>query len=156
MRDYDEARAREGAYERLATRDPKCTKCDERDPAALTGSYPNIVCYEHLAQSQGRSWTEGDHTAGRHNDPTPIVEMPGNDHRIKSDRMRAWPEKTLRNPDRSPLLRAAATLRGWIEALRLILERGVAWIPSFLERLDEWLTQHHGSGWWDDLGWDGP
>lgn len=153
---YDEDKAQEVAYERLGTRDPKCTKCDEREPAALTGTEPEILCYEHRAESEGRTWTEGDHSAGEHNMPTPVIDIPGNDHRIKSERMRAWPEKSLRNPDASPLLRAAAAIRGWLEALRLIIERGVAWVPPFLEWLDEKLTDLVGKRWWDDLGWEGP
>jgi hypothetical protein len=144
--------------ERLGTRTPRCEVegCDETDPAALTGTFPNITCYEHLAERQGRSWTEGDHLAGQHNCPTEIVELPGNDHRAKSDLMTEWPDRTIRNPDQSPLIRAAATIRGWLEVLRIIIMRAVGWIPPFLERLDAWLTSRVGVTWWKDpgLGWE--
>ena len=155
----DREKRQERAYQRLDTRTPRCSVegCDERDPAALTGAEPTVVCYEHLAQAEGRSWSEGDHLAGQHNDPTPVIDLPGNDHRVKSDLMADWPETTIRNPSRSPLIRAAATIRGWLDVLWVIITRGVGWIPEFLERLDAWLTRLHGDRWWTDpdLGWEG-
>jgi hypothetical protein len=75
--------------------------------------------------------------------------MPGNDHRIVSDNQHDWPLDTLRNPDGSPLLRAAASIRGWLDILRLIIERTVGWVPAFLEALDAWLRESLGERWWD-------
>lgn len=46
---------RERAYRRLGTRTPKCAQCPESDPLALTGTHPDIVCYEDGALAQGRS-----------------------------------------------------------------------------------------------------
>ncbi len=155
----DGNRRRERDFERLGTRTPRCSVagCDETDPSALTGAEPDIVCYEHLAERHGRSWTEGDHLAGQHNEPTEIIELPGNDHRVKSDLMEDWPDRTIRNPNHSPLIRAAATIRGWLDVLRIIIMRAVGWIPPFLERLDAWLTGTIGEAWWKDpgLGWEG-
>jgi hypothetical protein len=140
----------------LGTRNPRCTKpgCDETNPLALTGVHPNILCYEHAAEDAGRSWTERDHFAGQHNDPT-TTEIPGNDHRIRNELQSAWPERTLRNPDESPLLKAAAMIRGWADALRVIIERVLAWVPPFLEWLDQILRTIYGEQWWMVLGWEG-
>ena len=55
-----------------------------------------------------------------------------------------WPRDTLRNPDASPLVRAAAWLRAWLDMLRLIIDRAVGRIPAALEDLDTLLTKFIG------------
>ncbi|MBN2113690.1 MAG: hypothetical protein JW785_06135 [Acidimicrobiia bacterium] len=153
--DGEAARRFEEQARRLGTRTPRCRKpgCRERNPFALTGAEPDILCYEHRAELAGRSWVEAHHVAGRHNDPT-VVMVPANEHRLLNDRQRDWPQATLRNPGGSPLLRGAATLRGWLDVLWLILTRLVAWIPAALEELDRLLTETVGSRWWERLGWN--
>jgi len=98
---------------------------------------------------------EAHHLAGRHNSEITVL-IPANDHRILSDAQCDWGDETLRNPDRSPLLKAAAALRGWLDVLTLIIERTVGWIPAFLEWLDAALRREHGDHWWHVLGWEGP
>ena len=66
-----------------------------------------------------------------------------------------WPESTLRNPDGSPLLRAAATLRGWLDVLYLIIDLAIGWIPPFLEWVDGKLVNLVSPQWWKDWGWEG-
>jgi hypothetical protein len=142
----------EGHYALLGTRTPRCCVpgCAETDPRALVGVNPNIVCYEHQHDAQSRAWLEEHHVAGRRNDPA-TVQIPGNDHRILSDLQQAWPRDTLRNPNTSPLLRAAAALRGFLDVLRLVIERTVGWIPALLEALDGWLRETVGESWWKDF-----
>lgn len=143
----------------LGTRTPKCSveACDESNPFALTGVHPDLICVEHAAARDGRSTVEESHTAGRANLPEDTVAIPGNDHSALTHAYQAaWPELTLRNPDGSPLLRAAGATRGWLDTLRLIIERTVGWVPAFLEHLDEWLRLKLGDRWWDDfLAWTG-
>jgi hypothetical protein len=138
----------------LGTRHPVCSHpgCTESDPFALTGVDPHVLCREHDAYRLGRSWIEQHHPAGHNNDPQ-TLPIPANDHGVASENQALWPRETLRNPDGSPLLKAAAALRGWLEILRLAVERTVGWIPAFLEQLDAWLREQHGNGWWSDLGW---
>jgi len=82
--------------------------------------------------------------------------MLGNDHRVADAYKRIdWPEKTLRSPDGSPLLRAAACIRGWLDLLRVVIDRTVGWVPDFLEHLSDWLVTKLGPRWWDDLDWPG-
>jgi hypothetical protein len=140
-----------------------CSKCGESDPRALrtpkaeSGSRPKhrgVVCAEHHLTEQGKSPMEEHHPAGRANDPF-VVRIPANDHAILSDMQHDWPVESLRNPDGSPLLRAAASLRGWLDILRLVIERTVGWIPEFLEWLDDRLRVVLGERCWDVLGWDG-
>lgn len=145
---------REQKLRRLGTRQPQCAECTEVDPAALTGTAPDIRCYECLGVSGGRGWTEDHHLGGQHNDPA-TASLPGNDHRFLNDAQLDWPEETLRNPDGSPLLKIAALLRGFLDVLWLIIERAVGWIPTALESLDATLRQAHGPRWWESLGWDG-
>src|SRR5690348_15527986 len=129
---------REAAYRRLGSRTPKCAQCEERDPIALTGSTPDILCYEHRRLAQGRSPDEDNPPAGAANSPL-LIRLPGNDHRRLSDLQQDWPEGTLRNPDGSPLLKIAAMLRAWIDYLHQMLERGLGRIPPALEALDALL-----------------
>jgi len=144
----------EAAYERFGTRNPRCQHCGESDRSALQGSYPDITCYECSARLVGRSPIEGHHPAGRHNSHA-TVPIPVNDHRVLSDMQRDWPERTLRNPDGSPLLAAAATIRGWLDVLWLIVQRTVGHIPVLLESLDEGLRTTYGDRWWESLNLDG-
>lgn len=144
---------REERRRALGTRVPRCTQpgCDESEPLALTGTHPDILCYEHDALCKGRPWLEAHHPSGRANDET-TVQIPGNDHRVLSESQNTqWPQRTLRNPDGSPLLKASAAIRGWIDVLWLILTRTVGWVPAFLEGLDAWLRERLGPRWWEDF-----
>jgi hypothetical protein len=151
--DRDEDRERR--FRQLGTRSPRCRGCAETDPFALSGVHPDIVCDECRAIEQGRSPIEGHHVSGRANDPDEVIDLPGNDHRALSAAQLRWPIETLRNPDGSPLVRAAAAIRGWVEVLALILDRSVGWIPGFLEWLDAALRATIGPTWWTDLEWQG-
>ena len=150
----DEDRRREDKLECLGRRQPKCLYCPESDPFALHGVHPDIVCYECSAEQAGRAWIEDHHPAGRRNDSF-TIPIPGNDHRLLNDMQNDWPERTLRNPDGSPLLAAAATVRGWLNILRLTIERTVGWVPPFLESLDAWLRAKQGDRWWEEFSWEG-
>jgi hypothetical protein len=121
--------------------------CDETEPEALTGHDPVILCQEHADAQRGKKPFENHHAFGQHNDQT-TVQIPTNDHRALSDLQRDWPERTLRNPDHSPLRKAAASVRGWIDVLKVIIQRILGWVPNFLERLDEILTALFGAKWW--------
>lgn len=141
---------REARLRQLGTRGPRCITCAESDPFALTLTPDGLRCYECQALAAGRSWIERQHPAGRRNHQA-TVPIPGNDHRVIDDHKHDWPRDTLRNPDGSPLLRAAACLRGWLDTLRVIIDRTVGWIPPFLEQLDRWLAERLGPGWWHQL-----
>ncbi len=140
-----------------------CQLCGEDDLRCLRqvvlqvpteGTITTTLCAGCHVQLQGKRPTERHHPAGRANDPV-TVAIPANDHAILTDRQHDWPVDTWRNPDGSPLLKAAACLRGWLDVLRELLERTVGWIPAFLERLDEVLRQHVGPRWWEMLAMEG-
>lgn len=143
----------------LGTRNPQCSHpgCAEKDPFALTGVDPYLLCAEHRADTEGRSWTQGHHVSGEANDPEDVRVIPANDHLVVTLKHQSeWPRETIRNPDHSPLLQMAAAIRGWLDVLRLILERTVGWIPELLESMDAWLRERIAPRWWDEfLAWLG-
>lgn len=138
----------EQGYRRLGTRQPQCSRCLESDPAALTGVHPNIVCYECLGHR-----IEGDHFDGRANSDL-VFPIPGNDHRARSALQGDWPVETLRNPEGSPLLRAAAAIRSWLDFLWLIITRALRWVAPALEKLDRLLEDRLGPKWWVTIGFE--
>lgn len=150
------AKRLEGQYRRLGIRTPVCAwpGCGERNPFALVGRHPDISCYEHYLLRTGKRPYEGHHVDGQNNSDV-MSDIPGNDHRVISELQRLWPEDTLRNPEHSPLLVAAASIRGWLDVLLIIITRSVGWIPGFLEWLNRTLIDLHGPGWWIEFGWEG-
>jgi hypothetical protein len=149
----DEAEAlenrREAKRRRLGDLDPACG-CGETDPIKLTGRAPDIQCYECQAAEAGRSWLEDHHPAGKANHPV-TVRIPGNEHRRIDDLKNDWSRETLRNPSGSPLLRAAACLRGWLNVMQVLIDSTLGWIPAFLEALDRWLVNVMGPSWWTKM-----
>lgn len=151
----DQDRRRERAYEGFGTREPRCSApgCSESVWRLMNGSEPEeLLCYEHMLMAQGRSPVELQHPAGQHNDPAFTVPFLGNLHRLMDEPKRDWPERTLRNPEGSPMLKAAACVRAVSDWLRLIIERLLGWVPTFLEAVDAAFTEQHGPRWWETLG----
>lgn len=151
----DEDARRERAYEGFGTRTPRCSApgCTETDWRCLTGSEPDkLLCYEHAAEAAGRSPVELQHPAGRANDPGFTTPFLGNLHRLMDEAKREWPERTVRNPEGSPMLKGAACVRAVNDWLRLIIERLLGWLPEFLEAADAALTEQYGPRWWESLG----
>jgi hypothetical protein len=149
------ALAREHRKQERLGDDDTCHICGETDIRALRqiepassmeGTITVALCASCHVQLQGKQPTEEHHPAGRANDPF-TVPVPATDHAVLTDWQYDWPRGTWRNPDGSPLLRAAASLRGWLDILRLLIERTMGWIPAFLEHLDTILRQQLGEGW---------
>jgi hypothetical protein len=138
--------ARLAAKQRRVGDGARCA-CGETDPRCLTRNGDIIRCYECAQIDAGRSPIEQHHVAGRRNSAQ-TVPIPANEHRILSDWQLDWHPATLRNPDGSPVLSAASAVEGWLNVLRLIIERTVGWIPDFLVRVDAWLREHLGDRYW--------
>lgn len=136
----------------IGSRTPHCMweDCDEICPFMLTGVGPEILCYEHELLRLSRPWLERHHPAGRRNHPAKFA-MPGNDHRVLSELQLRWPRETLRNPDGSPLLEAAALVRGYLDLLYLVMVL-TAVVPLYLEQLDALLRRKIGPRWWETMG----
>lgn len=157
------AMAREHRKQERFGDDNQCHICTEEDVRGLhqvelidaTGTPITVtLCAGCHVQLQGKRSTEDHHPAGRANDPF-TIPIPATEHAILSDWQHDWPRATWRNPDGSPLLVAAASLRGWLDILRLLIERTVGWIPALLEQLDGVLRQQYGPHVWDTLSIEG-
>jgi hypothetical protein len=59
-----------------------------------------------------------------------------------------WPKLTLKNPLGSPLLAGAACVRGFVDSILYLMEKGLIWIAEMLEKLDELLMKKLGPQWW--------
>src|SRR6266571_6268111 len=154
MATNDDRRKRlEARYRALGSREPVCSVpgCDERDPFALTGRHPAILCQEHRAIARGARPVQDQHPQGQHNGPDTIA-IGANDHAVWDAEKRDWPEETLCNPDDSPLRKGAACVRAVLDWFRVIIERTLGWVPAFMEWLDERLVAIHGRCWWNSPG----
>ena len=88
------------------------------------------------------------HPFGSANDPT-TIRVPVNDHRAELNvAQQDWPKETLRNPDGSPLLRAAACIRGFVDTILYLIREGLLWVAEMLEKLDAFLAETIGPKWW--------
>ena len=137
---------RRAAARRRLGPDARCKTCGEADELALVTA---VLCYACKARQAGRRDVERHHVAGKNNDPF-TVDLPANDHRVMTG-AQDWPSRTLINPDSSPLLRAAAWIRGVLDLLRLVIDRVLGWVPEYLEKLDSDLTRRLGRRWWNEL-----
>ena len=88
------------------------------------------------------------HFAGKANSPT-TVPVPVNDHRACLSVAQAdWPKSTLVNPQGSPLLAAAACVRGFVDTVLYLIKMGLLWVAEMLENLDEFQVRELGPHWW--------
>ena len=126
----------------------KCTRCGETRPKALIpGSDPKI-CAECQRKEKGHKTMDDHHFAASANNPL-TVPVPTNDHRAElTVAQDDWPRDTRDNPDGSPLLAAAACIRGFVDWVVYLIQKGVLWVAQMLEALNKFLVDKHGSTWW--------
>ena len=88
------------------------------------------------------------HISGKANSPL-TIPVPVNDHRAKlSVDQYDWPNQTLENPSRSPLLARAACNRGFADTSVYLIEELLIPGAEMLEILDEYLVNKLGPEWW--------
>ena len=122
--------------------------CGEARPEALISGSDPTVCFKCDRRQKVRRLTDAHHVAGRANSPI-LILVPVNDHRAElSAAQYDWPRKTLQNPDRSPLLSAAAHIRGFADLIVYLLKAFLLWIADMLELLDTTLERKLGRKWW--------
>jgi hypothetical protein len=125
----------------------RCSCGEVRPEALIAGSKPTI-CAECERASNRRTTVDEHHFAGRANNPA-TVRIPVNDHRaILSVAQAEWPKSTLSNAEGSPLLAGAACLRGCIDTIVYLIEKGLLWLADMLEKLDELQVKKLGPKWW--------
>ena len=126
----------------------ECAFCGENRAAALISGSTPLICAECQRRRSGRSALDDHHVAGKANHPL-TLPISANDHRaILSKDQYDWPSKTRENPDNSPLLQAAACIRGFYNTLVYLIEKMLLWIAELLEKMDAFLEAHFGRKWW--------
>ncbi len=131
--------------------DTRCMCGEKRPEALIRGSNPRIcaACQRTLT---AHTTVDQHHFAGKANNPT-TIPIPVNDHRARLSVSQAeWPKPTLTNLEGSPLLAAAACVRGFIDTILYLIERGLHWIADMLEKLDEFQVKKLGPQWWVNTG----
>ena len=106
------------------------------------------MCLECVRRKRGKSTQDNHHPAGKANNPTttPIL---ANDHRAELNVAQYdWPKETRENPEGSPLLAAAACIRGFVDTIFYLIDKLLLWIPQMLEVLDRFLAEKLGPKWW--------
>ncbi len=124
-----------------------CAACQEenRPFALITGSMPSL-CFACDRLARGRRPSEEHHVFGECNSDA-VATVPVNDHRAAlSVAQYDWPPRTLRNPANSPILRAAAHVRGACDLIRYVLEQ-LQLTAEDLEYVDTLLSEIHGPDW---------
>jgi hypothetical protein len=146
QRDPIAAHQRKVTAARRVGNNAKCTGCGEDRPEALIKSSKPRVCHECSRKRQGKTDRDRHHIAGAANSPI-TVSIRANDHqaRLSFDQY-DWPQRTLENPDGSPLLTLAARTRGFGDFVPYLIEQLLD--AEKLEDLDAVLTELHGSRWW--------
>ena len=125
----------------------KC-KCGEKRPLALIPGSNPVICAECHRQKHGRSRLDGHHPAGKANNPL-TVEIPANDHRAQlSPNQYDWPNETWENPEGSPLLAGAASIRGYSDTAEYLSNGLLIRQAELLEALDKTLKQMLPPKWW--------
>jgi hypothetical protein len=142
------------AYQRRATASRrvgpnKQCACGETRPEALIAGACPIICAACQRKQEGRTTMDDHHVFGKANDPTTTIPAPVNEHRAElSPAQQDWPTQTLRNPDGSPLLAAAARVRGFVDTIVYLIQKGLLWVAEMLEALDTFLAAKLGPKWW--------
>src|SRR6516165_2124515 len=115
--------------------------CGETRPEALIAGRVPPICWACARKQRSQLRFDWHHPAGEANHPSKIP-IPVNDHRAElSPAQYDWPTETLENPDRSPLLAAAACIRGFRDYVVYLIDRVLLWIPDMLEKAAEYLVE---------------
>jgi len=142
-----------GAYQRKATAvrrvgpDARCACGESRPEALIEGSDP-IICAECDRKKRGHATMDNHHFGGEPNNPL-TVPVPVNDHRAELSVAQAdWPKETRENQHGCPLLAAAGCIRGFVDWVVYIIEKGLLWTAEMLEALSKFLADKLGLKWW--------
>jgi hypothetical protein len=149
LRDPEGAYVRKAVAQRRVGPNAKC-QCGETRPEALIRKNKRVICYECQRMKLGMKTTDNHHPGMEANLPDTIA-VPANNHRAElSVAQYDWPKRTQQNPDGSPLIAAAGSIRGFIDTVIHFIEKGLDWVADMLEKLDAFLVQKSGPKWWRD------
>jgi hypothetical protein len=147
-RDPEAAYVRDAVAQRRVGVNAKCA-CGETRPHALVPNRKPTICYHCERKQRGRTTADNHHFASEANSSVTIPVWV-NDHRAELSVMQYdWPKQTRENPNGSPLISAAACIRGFIDTILYLIEMGLRWIADMLETADAYLASKLGPQWWD-------
>ena len=139
---------REARAARRVGHGSRCHICGEERPLALIPGSKPTICAACQRWQLGYSLHDDHHPAGEANDPTKIP-IPVNDHRATlSPKQYDWPKETWENPEGSPVLAEAASIRGYYETTEYFADGLLLPDVEFLEALDPFLKDRLGPRWW--------
>lgn len=141
------AYARNVTAQRSVGKNAGCACRETRPEALIRGSDP-IICAACKRRSRGEATMDQHHFAGKPNNPL-TVPVPVNDHRADlSVAQYDWPQKTRENPEGSPLIAAAACIRGFVDWVVYLIKNGLLWVAELLENIDTFLSDKLGPKYW--------
>jgi hypothetical protein len=125
----------------------KC-KCGEIRAQALIREKNRVICHACKRKEKAITPQDNHHFAMKANSPV-TVSIPVNDHRAELNvAQHDWPKQTRENPTGSPLIAAAACIRGFIDTILYLIKTGLHWIADMLETADACLAKKLGAEWW--------
>jgi hypothetical protein len=149
LRDPEAAYVRKQVAQRRVGPNAKC-QCGETRPEALKRKNKRVICHECQRKELGMKTTDEHHFAMEANLPDTIT-VPANDHAAELNVAQYdWPKQTQQNPDGSPLIAAAGSIRGFVDTVLYLIEKGLHWVADMLEKLDTFLVEKFGAKWWVD------
>jgi hypothetical protein len=148
LRDPEAAWVRKATAARRVGVNAKCCECDETRPEALIRNSKPTMCHECKRKEEGKTIVDNHHPFAKANSPV-TIPTPVNDHCADlSVAQYDWPKKTRENPEGSPFLAAAGVVRGFIDYIHYLIEKGLAWVIHLLEAADAVLARILGPKWW--------
>ena len=149
QRDPGAAYQRKAAAARRFPLGSRCS-CGEMRPEAFVPGTNPLICTACDRLKRGKNVRDNHHVAGEANNSV-TVPVPVNDHRADlSTAQYDWPKKTLENPNGSPLLVGAASIRGFLDTNAYLTEKLILPQAEILEYLDALLTEKFGPDWWKE------
>jgi hypothetical protein len=129
QRDPESAYARNAISKRRSGVGARC-KCGETRAQALIREKTCVICHECKRKEQAISTRDSHHFAMKANSPI-TVSVPVNDHRAELNvAQHDWPKQTRENPDGSPLIAAAACIRGFMDTILYLIKAWVYGVSS--------------------------
>lgn len=147
QRDPETAYTRNAIAKRRLGVAARC-KCGEIRAQALIREKDRVICHECKRKERGITTRDNHHFAMKANSPI-AVSIPANDHRADLNAAQYdWPKQTRENTTGSPLIAAAACIRGFIDTILYLIKTGLHWIADMLETADACLAKKLGPQWW--------
>jgi len=142
-RDPEAAYRRRAIAQRRVGVGAKCA-CGEARPEALIREKNRVICQACKRKQNGTRRKDDHHVAMKANSPV-TIPIPVNDHVADlNTAQQDWPKQTRENPTGNPLIAAAACIRGFIDTILYLIEKGLHWVADMLETADAYLANKLG------------